>query len=657
MQARTATWSSEERSCVIEGRPIGIFQSRGGFASVPAVLPASFVAGGDGPPVLGQQPPSPMESSMIHLLLVLACLLVATPASGWQVKVARPPGSFSNRAESIDVDAARNIVIGSGVTVPDGRSQLGAVKLSGVDGAEIWRTVIESGPLGDGIARFDPNGDVILGGRVSNPDPNETWDILVAKLAGNDGQVLWSTRVNGTANTYDRFGGLDVDAAGNVVITGSIRNATGPASTVLVLKLAGATGAQFWRRDLTSGDPLDDDAKDNSGYAVAFDADGDVVVTGSIDVFPFDREPLVAKLRGLDGEELWRQTDLETIGDIFVGSLAIDAAGNIVVGGDRNDAFFYAKIAGEDGNVMWSVPAGIPGTVESVAIDAAGEVYVGGEKTVDILGSFAVGGVFVVRKVAGANGAAVWTYEAPAKGPVGYAKEVVVDRDGNVVAVGATAFSKKGSLPTMQVVKLAAANGGQIYRRVYDYSEGVAVAVDAANDVVAAGLGSEIVKIAPPTAGKTLVLKDDAAKPQKKRKLKVQAKDVDFVVPALGSPGDPTFAGGTLVLRNPTSGETATLSLPAANWKGTAKGYAYKLKGDPCAVTVKQGSWQAQCSGTGLGFTLDEPSQGSLLVQLTMGTQKSCVLFGGEVKKDLPNAGKKGGVFEAKNAPLPADCL
>jgi hypothetical protein len=40
-----------------------------------------------------------------------------------------------------------------------------------------------------------------------------------------------------------------------------------------------------------------------------------------------------------------------------------------------------------------------------------------------------------------------------------------------------------------------------------------------------------------------------------------------------------------------------------------------------------------------------------------VGSERSCVLFGGEVKKDIPAVGKKAGVFQAKNAPPPPACL
>jgi hypothetical protein len=60
------------------------------------------------------------------------------------------------------------------------------------------------------------------------------------------------------------------------------------------------------------------------------------------------------------------------------------------------------------------------------------------------------------------------------------------------------------------------------------------------------------------------------------------------------------------------------------------------------------------CGGAGIGFTLDEPAQGTLAVRLTLGTGpfavRLCTRFGGTVKNDVP------GYFRAQDAPTPAAC-
>jgi trehalose-6-phosphatase len=75
-------------------------------------------------------------------------------------------------------------------------------------------------------------------------------------------------------------------------------------------------------------------------------------------------------------------------------------------------------------------------------------------------------------------------------------------------------------------------------------------------------------------------------------------------------------------------------------------------------VVVKPGkSVTASCKGAAIPYTLDEPAQDSIAVQLTLGNDATqCMQFGGLVQKDQPAAGKKVGVFQAKNAPAPASC-
>lgn len=590
------------------------------------------------------------------------------PAFAWQIEIPAPPSDAPfrplNITQSIAVDPDDDVIVGGRLAVPAGvaaaHEDLGVVKLSGADGSEIWRKTIDSGRSGRGTAKVDPNGDVIVVGSVTNLDAGSTTDILAVKLAAATGDVIWTRRINGTANDGDVAGGFDIDGSGDVVLTGRIRNATGPASAMLVVKLAAGSGNELWRREITSGVAEDDAALDNGGSAARFDGNGDVIAAGTIDAFPFDRVALVVKLKGGDGDEVWRNVDASANVEAFVNDLALDAAGNAVITGSINGSLYYAKVS-KDGAALWDVFGNDTGTGHALVVDAAGSAYVAGEfRFPNPNGGFLAVRQFVVVKVAGDTGAAVWTYVAPTIGIANTANAVVLDRDQNVVATGGTALNKKTAGMDLQVVKLANQTGAPIARRVFDADEGTAVAVDSANDLVAAALAFDVVKIAAAAAGKSIAIKDDPNKPAK-RKIKIQVKDPGFLPPGPGTTGDPTLTGATVEIRNPASGEQMSVSFPPINWKGAGKppgvkGYAYKVKGDPCSLSMKSGAWQLACAGPSITYTLDEPSQGAILVKLTLGTESSCVRFGGTVAKDLPNAGKKGGVFQAKNAPAPATC-
>lgn len=608
---------------------------------------------------------TPFRSFLAAALLVS---VGAVPAGAWQIEIpsASPDSVFFrvNIAQSIAVDPDDDVVVGGQIVVPAGvvaeHRDIGVVKLSGVDGSEIWRRTIDSGRSGRGIAKVDPNGDVVVVGTVTNLDVEQSTDILAVKLAGATGNVIWTRRINGTADDDDNAGGFDLDDSGNVALTGRIRNATGPASAMLVVKLAAGSGDELWRKEITSGIEEDDAELGNGGSEARFDVNGDVIAAGTIASFPFDDIAFVVKLEGGDGDEIWRNEELSANVEAFVNDLALDAAGNAVITGSIDGSLYYAKVS-KDGAALWDVFGDDAGTGKAVVIDAAGSAYVAGElrfpnpknPPFDIRR-------FVVVKVAGDTGARVWTHVAPSIGVTDTANALVLDGNQNVVASGGTAFGKKGAAMDLQVVKLENGSGAPIARRVLDADEGVAVAVDSANDVVTAALAFDVVKITAAAGGKSIAIKDDPNKPAK-RKIKIQVKDPGFLPPGPGTGGDPTFTGATVVIRNPASGENMSVSFPPINWKGTGKppgvkGYTYKVKGDPCSLSMKTGAWQFACAGSSITYTLDEPSQGEIFVKLTIGTEASCVRFGGTVGKDLPNAGKKGGVFQAKNAPAPATC-
>jgi len=88
--------------------------------------------------------------------------------------------------------------------------------------------------------------------------------------------------------------------------------------------------------------------------------------------------------------------------------------------------------------------------------------------------------------------------------------------------------------------------------------------------------------------------------------------------------GDALLAGGAFRYRDP----------------GLASG--------PVRSAIFRGGRLAKVSA--LGFTLDEPSQGSPGAVLTSGQRRYCTLFGGHVKHDVP------GTFGAVKAPPPDAC-
>jgi hypothetical protein len=135
-------------------------------------------------------------------------------------------------------------------------------------------------------------------------------------------------------------------------------------------------------------------------------------------------------------------------------------------------------------------------------------------------------------------------------------------------------------------------------------------------------------------------------------------EDLGVQVPAPGGPDDPTTVGGTLLIYNPTTCESATFDMPASHWRiAHAEGaLAFKFvnrdaPAPPSEVLIAViGVDRVKVRARASGITLDEPSQGSLGVVVTLGAQRYCTFFGGFVTRDGP------GGFTGRLAPAPASC-
>jgi glucose dehydrogenase len=99
-------------------------------------------------------------------------------------------------------------------------------------------------------------------------------DYYTAKYAVTDGTLLWEKRYNGPANGSDVPAGVEVDGSGHVVVTGLSHN--GSNNDYYTAKYGGTDGSLLWEKRYNGSANGSDSAK-----AVAVDASGNVIVTGS----------------------------------------------------------------------------------------------------------------------------------------------------------------------------------------------------------------------------------------------------------------------------------------------------------------------------------------------------------------------------------------
>lgn len=365
-----------------------------------------------------------------------------------------------------------------------------------------WQVNV-NGPANDDdkawAVTVDRTGDVVAGG--STRIAGQHADFTVVRLDGRSGRELWRRAIKGPAQADGLATAIAMDRDGNVVAAGSAASRSLGADFTVV-KLSGATGAELWRRVLSGP------AEAKNVAAVAVDAAGDVIAADYVENNDGAPELTVVKLDGASGVERWRRlvTDGWNAGreeierQLTVGleivfafmssapavGLKVDASGNVAVAGftlsrESGSGFTVVKLNGASGAELWrrvihgnagragvvnpAIPAIPPirgaNVAHAVAVDGAGNVLAAG--TVFNTGTRED---FIVVKLAAATGAELWRRVINGTGNAGdSANAIAVDTIGNVLASGCIdCFTSPRAHLT--VVKLNGVNGAERWRRV-----------------------------------------------------------------------------------------------------------------------------------------------------------------------------------------------
>jgi hypothetical protein len=346
---------------------------------------------------------------------------------------------------------------------------------------------------------------------------------------------------NVVSNSHDVAAAVLRDAAGNVVVAGYTHDGAG--SGLVLLKYS-ASGSPIWQRrhdgvDLISAAALDtqgniavagfssnaqdwdfftakysaegvllwsrkyDGPSDDKALGVAFDASGNVVVTGgsSQDDYRNDDDDLTnydyytAKYAAADGAILWeRRYNGPGNRRDLAQAVTIDASNNVVVTGTsfNDDAtdFYTVKYAGTDGGLLWEQRYHGGGEHRSqtvtLALDAAGNAVVAGSS----ISSSNWNRDAHTIKYAAADGALLWErrYDGPAHFEDAI-QAVAVDGNGNVVVTGLSVDSQY--YQDAYTAKYAGTDGAMLWERTYSPTNrsaaGQNLAVDASGNVVMTG--------------------------------------------------------------------------------------------------------------------------------------------------------------------------
>ncbi len=351
-----------------------------------------------------------------------------TAGDGWRARFAAPEGSAGSPPRlRLAVDESGDVIIA-------GAGEFGVAKLSGAMGSTLWSRNLGSTAGGSGaLVLADGVDPVVAASRPLLDSDRGALGFAVMRLEGASGRELWHHPTlqgqldNGMVTT------LTLDPRGEVIAASHSGDAD--SNEFSLIKLTAADGRELWRYRVRQAWATRHDAT-----AVTTTDGGDALVAGSLWGGPDEPQLGVAKVDGLDGIEMWQS------------SLQAGRAGT---------------------------PSGPALSTRVTSLDRSGDLIAAW--LVSVAGN---GTLLVVARMDGTNGAPRWVEVFPRDD--GVALDLRRDLRGNIVLATATTTG-------FSVSKLASSNGGQIWQRTFDAGprcgEGVAVAVNADDDVIAAGCG------------------------------------------------------------------------------------------------------------------------------------------------------------------------
>jgi uncharacterized delta-60 repeat protein len=356
----------------------------------------------------------------------------------WAVTYNGPHQRSSDEAVALAVDATGNVYVTGWSTTTNSSTDYLTVKYDAA-GVVQWTARYDAGNNLDEPAAIavDAGGNVYVTGRSRLPGFN-TSDYLTIKY-NSAGSVLWLARYNRPGNNSDVPSALHVDPLnGDVYVTGSSR-ATGPDYDYATVKYNSA-GAEQWVAFYNG--PAD---STDLATALEVDAAGNVYVTGQSRGLGTANDYATVKYNSA-GVQQWvsRYNGPGNLDDIAA-ALDLDAAGNVHVTGQSRGAGTdddYATIKYDAAGVQqwlarYNGPANSIDEAAALAVDAAGNVYVTGTS----IGSTTSFDYATIKY----NAAGVQQWNARYNGPSNsfdFAHTLALDAEGNVYVTGSVGYRK-----------------------------------------------------------------------------------------------------------------------------------------------------------------------------------------------------------------------
>lgn len=364
-----------------------------------------------------------------------------------------------------------------------------SLMLAGGLSAQVNRTFVSryDGPAGaDDEAKdlkLDAAGNIYVTGRSAGIDTGA--DCVTIKYSP-DGEELWVQRYDGPGHGEDSGRALAIDADGNIYVTGDSLGSDTSMDYVTIKY--NSDGNELWVRRYDGPDHLQDHA-----LAITLGTSGQVYVTGN-SKSQDNKFDIVTVAYDADGNELWvRRFDGVDHGNDLVSDIAVDKDDNVfVTGSTDNDLskFDYVTIKyGADGTQQWLRIYNGPQNSEDLAwairVDADGYCYVTGQST----GSSRNYDYATIKYAPDGN--TVWVARFNKNGQRmedNVARAIAVDTDGFVYVTGA---SVENGLSDYATVKYTP-DGIEVWSQLY-HGTGIgisittAIALDAKGNVYVTG--------------------------------------------------------------------------------------------------------------------------------------------------------------------------
>lgn len=404
----------------------------------------------------------------------------------------------------IALDSQGNVVVSGLTTLSDGLADRLVMKVAGADGERLWS--VQRAGTGRSLVIVDADDNVIVAGQERGNAETTT-----AKLDGETGDMLWLSHYSSDSHSSNYAASLAVDSLGDVVIA-AVSYGSDLNHDYAVLKYDGVSGIERWRA-LEAGP----EGYPRAAPAIVIDADDHVVLSGSVGPRD-DTDMLIQKYDAVSGSQLWsRRYDGRGAGWDEAEAVALDPDSNVLfigssTGTDGTTEFLTVKLAGSTGAELWlshyRSTADAGDFPLSLAVDSTGDPVVVGSSRY-LTGSRAD---FAVVKLNGSDGSQRW---AATEGPLDRsqtfgcaqpwraARNMAVDSAGNTYVSGCHYNGRNDDILTAKI----SSSGDVIWSAVYDggsRDKAVAIALDSTGNVIVTA-GS----FHPITRGDSLTLKYD----------------------------------------------------------------------------------------------------------------------------------------------------